>query len=91
MEGKKIIWKYGLTCTGVKRGKRKAQTYTERNLKTFEGTPSKTEAMKVAWYWLELNMKSYDNVTVTARLYTVEGEIETYEPFNDSHNLMWKV
>jgi hypothetical protein len=82
------VWKYGVTTNGIKTRCRK----TERHYFDKLGQSEELDEQRckdLAEMALADNMKSYDRAKTfaTATLWTINGDMEQWQPFTASHNL----
>ena len=86
----KTVWRYGVHCYGIKKKCRKPDFHsvgTRNPLKETDKEPSQEEAVSLARSWIFRNMKTCSKATATITRWTLEGDIEKWEPFNDADNI----
>lgn len=92
-EIKQQVWKYGVRVHGVKNRCRKPDWhYTDKDeLGKGQEAMSEADAKIAAINWIKANMKKVTQAYATAKLWTVDGIFENWEPFNKEHNLQWDI
>ena len=85
------VWKYGVTCIGVKKRCRKEDRHTQLKLKEF-AAPDEELAKEVARKWVEDNMKTVRKVEATMTMFEIEKDsmgvqVEHWQPFTKEHNI----
>lgn len=87
----KTVWRYGVQVRGIKKRCRKVDRHWSNEPLKEVDAPDKDEAYTLARQWAKDNMKTVETITATAKLWTIDGIGEHWEPFTDEHNLSWKV
>lgn len=87
MSDLKKVWRYGVMVKGIKKRGRKVDWHNEAGKclgESEELNPSL--AVELAKEWIGQNMKTFEQGHAMARLWTIDGNIEGWHPFNELHN-----
>lgn len=86
-----MSWKVSAVCHGVKKGCRKNDRHSSPVLATYAEKPSERTAIALASAWSYMNMKKIQNADAVMTYWSTEGDIETWQPFNQDHNIKIKI
>jgi hypothetical protein len=88
MQQQKEVWRYGVSCTGIKKRCRKVDFHTSGKNELGESeSASHEEAILKANEWLKNNMKEVKKSWATITKWKTDGQVETWEMFNPEHNI----
>ncbi len=88
-----VIWRPGARVLGVKNSCRKVAWHsTDKGyLGEFTEKPDEATVKTLATEWIDTHFKKVEKAQATLTLWQIEDEMETWQPFNENHNLRYNL